>query len=152
MKTFPPFLLAPVAHYFHSDGKDPKTLTEQVLSIHPILSGQKTSSGNTIPSKPAESHPAESKAAPARAAPATTTRDDLIDCGTTHDGPAETSQATRPAATVNPTVESTGEISGLLKATGKPANGPLLDFSQDMKKDIPEIREPGVESGEDLKK
>lgn len=37
-------------------------------------------------------------------------------------------------------MESSGEISGLLKATGKPSEGPLLDFHEDLKKEIPVVR------------
>lgn len=144
-----------IAHFLYSDGQDPKTLTEQVLSIYPILSGHQASGGNINSPKTTESQAAESKAAPTpaptSAAPATSTRDDLIDFGN-NDAPAEPSQPHRPAAVVNPAVESTGEISGLLKATGKPADGPLLNFTQDLKTSIPEIRQSEVESGEDLKK
>lgn len=123
-----------------------------MLSIYPILSGQKADGDNIIPSRSVESQPVESNTAPAPAAPATTTRDDLIDFGN-DDAPAEPPQPERPAAVANPAVESTGEISGLLKSTGKPAaDGPLLDFTHDLKKDVPEISQSEVGSGGDLKR
>lgn len=120
-----------------STGQDPQQLTEQVLSIYPILEGQKANSGdNSVPSTAVENQSTEIKAAPAPG-PATSTRDNLIDFG--GDGTAaEAPQPERPAPVANPAVESTGEISGLLKATGKPAEGPLLDFTHDMKKTVPE--------------
>lgn len=117
----------------HSDGRDPQLLTKQVLSIYPILSGQKASDSNGIPTRPAEDHPADSEAAPTPAptpapATATLTRDDLVDFSADN-ASVEPPQPQRPAAVVNSAVESTGEISGLLKATGKPADGPLLNLT-----------------------
>lgn len=123
-------------HQLYSEGPDPKQLTEQVLSIYPILQGQKANGGSTITSRPAEGQPAESNAAPTPV-PVTSTRDDLIDLGS--DGAAvESTQPQRPAVVANPAVESTGEISGLLNSTGKPAaDGPLLDFAHDLKQHEP---------------
>lgn len=122
---------------FHSDGRSPEQLTEQVLSIYPILNGQVASGENNVPSRPAEDRHVESKPAtvPAATIP---TQNDLIDFGA--DGSTEAPQPQRPAAVSNPAVESTGEISGLLKSTGKPAGaGPLLDFTNDMKETVPVI-------------
>lgn len=117
-----------------SDGSDSKQLTEQVLAIYPILAGQKQDSSNQIPPRPAES-----KSAPAPDA-AKSTHDDLIDFGQ-DDAPVQPPQPQRPTASLQSNVESTGEISGLLKSTGKPAaDGPLLDFHHDLQKTIPEIR------------
>lgn len=36
-----------------------------------------------------------------------------------------------------PAAKSPDEIERMLAATGKPADGPLIDFAQDMKKDLP---------------
>lgn len=119
---------------FPSDGSDPKQLTEQVLAIYPILAGQKQNSSIQIPPRPAES-----KAAPAPES-VKPTNDDLIDFGQ-DDAPVKPPQPQRPTASLQSNVESTGEISGLLKSTGKPAaDGPLLDFHHDLQKTIPEVR------------
>lgn len=110
-----------------------------MLAIYPIIAGQKQDSANNIPSRPAESMPTESNSSPA-SKPAESTHDDLIDFGQ-DDTPAQPSQAKRPVAALHSNVESTGEISGLLQSTGKPAaDGPLLDFHHDLQKTVPEIR------------
>ncbi|KAJ4419884.1 Oxysterol-binding protein OBPa [Gnomoniopsis sp. IMI 355080] len=115
------------------DGHDPKQLTEQVLAIYPILAGQKSSSID-IPSRQAET---KSAAAPD---PAKSAHDDLIDFGQDNT-PAQPPQPQRPVAPLHSHVESTGEISGLLQSTGKPAaDGPLLDFHHDLQKTVPDIR------------
>lgn len=81
----------------------------------------------------------EGEAAPAPTS-AKSSHDDLIDFGQDNH-PAQSSQPERPVASPHSNVESTGEISGLLKATGKPAeNGPLLDFHHDVQQNLPDIR------------
>lgn len=128
-----------------SDSTDAKKCTDQVLAIYPILPGQMKDGANPIPPRAAESKPganksSESKQTPAQ--PAQPAHDDLIDFSQ-DDSPAE---AARPAAvpsTIDSRTESTGEISGLLKSTGKPSEGPLIDFHNDLKKNIPSIPRAG---------
>lgn len=126
-----------VANFLISDISDPKRQTEQILAIYPILSGQKTTGVHPIPSRPTTS-----STAPA-AAPAESHHNDLIDFGET-DAP---SQLEKPVA---PHVESTGEISGLLKSTGKPSEGPLIDFHNDLKNHVPSIARTDTTHSNDI--
>lgn len=57
---------------------------------------------------------------------------DLIDVGG-DEAPAQTPAQT----TQTPAVKTPTEIETMLNSTGKPAEGPLLDFADDMKKDLP---------------
>lgn len=47
-------------------------------------------------------------------------------------------------------MESTGEISGLLKATGKPYEGPLIDFHHDLKKNVPNVHRSDTTGSNDV--
>lgn len=47
-------------------------------------------------------------------------------------------------------MESTGEISGLLKATGKPYEGPLIDFHHDLKRNIPDVHRSDTAGSNDV--
>ena len=70
----------------------------------------------------AETHPA----------PANPPQDDLIDFGE-GDAPTPTpAKADKPESTPTP-----DEIEKMLTSTGKPAEGPLIDFTQELKKDLP---------------
>lgn len=113
---------------FYSDPSDPKKQTEQILAIYPILTGQKSSSDNPIP--PRQNVFTEPAAAPASKE---ALKNDLIEFGQ-NDVPTE------PPKPANPQVESTGEISGLLKETGTHTEGPLIDFHNDLKKNVPVVR------------
>lgn len=57
--------------------------------------------------------------------------DSLIDFGGAESA-APSAPATQEKADKKP-----DEIENLLQATGKPADGPLIDFAEDMKKDLP---------------
>lgn len=106
----------------HSDASaSPKKQTEQILSIYPIVAGQTYSGATSIP--PPASSPKLAKKSINHAAEKPKEEDNLIDFGN-DDAPA-------------PAAKSPDEIERMLAATGKPAEGPLLDFAQDMKKDLP---------------
>jgi hypothetical protein len=103
----------------------PQQQAEQVMGIFPIVKGQKPNAKDAIP----EFTPAPvTRAQPSAAPPAQAAQGDLIDFGSS-DEPAQPQQ---PAST-----QQTNEIKDLLASTGKPANGPLIDFAQDLKKDLP---------------
>ncbi|KAI1333140.1 Oxysterol-binding protein [Xylariaceae sp. FL0255] len=96
------------------DGQTPEKRAEQIMTIYPILPGQKPNDKNTkhvsTPAAPSASKDASG---------------DLIDFGQSDAAPAT------PA-------KSSSEISAMLNATGQKANGgPLLDFTTDMKNDLP---------------
>lgn len=96
----------------------PEEQTKQLLSIYPVVDGQKLNSDLTIPPrKEANGEPEKANNAEAG---------DLIDIG---GGDA-------PAASKEPSV-----IENMLNSTGKPADGPLIDFADTMKKDLPTTEE-----------
>ena len=100
------------------------------MAIYPIINGQKFSQQNVIPphSPPAQAH--AQAATPAQ--PVENHIDDnLINFD---DTPAPIKTENPPATEQTP---KDSEIQGMLSSTGKPANGPLLDFTADMKKDLP---------------
>lgn len=108
------------------------------MAIFPIIDGQKPNPDYAIPAQkraPKQSEPATADATPDAAkvepvkaeAPKEQPEDDLIDFGQ-NDEPAE--KAPEP-------VKQPSEIEQMLASTGKPAEGPLLDFMQDLKKDLP---------------
>ncbi|KHN96263.1 Oxysterol-binding protein [Metarhizium album ARSEF 1941] len=97
----------------------PAEQTKQLLSIYPVIDGQKLNGDLAIPPhKEANGH-AEKKGAAG----------DLIDI----DGDA------LPAAQSTTIINESSEIEKLLNATGKPAGGALIDFADGMKKDLPAI-------------
>lgn len=124
-----------------SDASDPKKATQQILAIYPIINGQKMNGLNAIPPRSAESEPALAETKPAELQ-----QDDLIDFGQ-DDTPVE---SPRSLTGGDPRLESTGEISGLLKATGKPYEGPLIDFHHDLKKNIPSVHRSDTTGSNDV--
>ncbi|KAI0102341.1 Oxysterol-binding protein [Hypoxylon sp. NC0597] len=94
----------------------PEKQAEQILAIYPILPGQKPNEFN-IP--PPHTHTAGNSAPENKGG-------DLIDFGQ-NDAPAQSSKK-----------ENDGnEISAMLKSTSREPEGPLIDFTGDMKKDLP---------------
>ncbi|KAI0394819.1 Oxysterol-binding protein [Xylariaceae sp. FL0594] len=99
------------------DGNTPQKQAEQILAIYPILPGQVVKE-REIP--PPHTHTAEKP-------PSGDKGGDLIDFGQ--------NEATAPA---KPIRQPSSDIPSLLEATGhNKAEGPLLDFTQDLKKDLP---------------
>ncbi|KAM0280734.1 hypothetical protein ACHAQH_003904 [Verticillium albo-atrum] len=132
------------------DGETPEKQAEQVLAIYPILPGQKSSSANQIPPhKPAQSQPqasetvvptAAAEAAPAPAAPAAPTND-LIDLSQPETAATTSQPAVAAEASPQATRHDSKDITGMLSQTGKPAaDGPLIDFVGDLKKNVPELK------------
>lgn len=102
----------------------PEEQTKQFLSIYPVVDGQKLDGDFAIPPrKEAEANGEPEKQDNAESG-------DLIDIGG-GDAPAAP-----PAADKKPS-----EIEHLLNSTGKPADGPLIDFADEMKKDLPTTEE-----------
>lgn len=73
----------------------------------------------------------------------------MIDFGQ-DDTPAELPKPVQHQVKDDPKVESTGEISGMLKSTGKASEGPLIDFHEDLKKNVPEVRRSDTTGSNEL--
>ncbi|EKD15566.1 oxysterol-binding protein [Drepanopeziza brunnea f. sp. 'multigermtubi' MB_m1] len=143
------------------DGTTPEQQTEQILAITPILQGQKSNEKNPIPlsHQRSESYtsphtevpaavvapvPALSENEPLKAAPAAAPfSNDLIDIH--QGGPAETQQTSYQvpadlyaAQTLN-NGQQQKDLENLLRSTSspKPSEGPLLNFHDDLKMDLP---------------
>ncbi|PNP42781.1 hypothetical protein TGAMA5MH_05524 [Trichoderma gamsii] len=99
----------------------PKKQTEQILAIYPIVPGQPMTRRPSIPTQ--ASSPKAVKKSTNHVVEKSKEEDSLIDFGNDQ--------------TSTPAVKSPDEIEKLLTATGKPADGPLIDFAQDLKKDLP---------------
>lgn len=124
----------------------PEKQAEQVLAIYPIVKGQKASQRNAIPPRGTSfSGPSANQAPEAKGS------GDLIDFGG-DDNAADLPAPMQPTSgqKEDPKVESSGEISGLLKQTGTPApNGPLIDFHEDLQKNVPSIKRSDTEESND---
>ncbi len=94
----------------------PDEQAKQIMDIYPVLDAKSASE-----QKAAETQPPAAEAQPA---PASGGGDDLIDFG----------DSSAPSA---PAVPKADNVENLLAQTGKPAEGPLLDFADDMKKELP---------------
>ncbi|POR32087.1 Oxysterol-binding protein-like protein OBPa [Tolypocladium paradoxum] len=99
----------------------PEKQTEQILSIYPVVDGQKLNQDHAIPPRQADNKPAASDAKPSDKV-----EGNLIDFGGDDTPPAQ-----QPAKKLD-------VIEDLLSSPGKPAEGPLIDFTQEMKKDLPQ--------------
>lgn len=133
-----------------SDDTTPEKQEEQIKAIYPVVAGQKSSSKHAIPphnpSTPAAEHP-----------PKVPGGDDLINFsgsdnqGTTPAQPAAaepTPVAPAPAEAVKERSDSK-DIQGMLSRTGTMApEGPLMDFTGDLKKSVPSMQRADT-SGDD---
>ncbi|KAF4926310.1 Oxysterol-binding protein-like protein OBPalpha [Colletotrichum viniferum] len=116
------------------DGATPEKQTEQILAIYPILPGQKAIAANTIP-------PHRPSASEAPAAPAQPAKNDLIDFGDDSSTPTEPAPAVQPPTGAHATRSDSKDIQGMLYKTGHQAGeGPLMDFTSDMKKAVPPLK------------
>lgn len=132
------------------DDTTPEKQEEQIKAIYPVVAGQKSSSKHAIPphnpSTPAAEHP-----------PKVPGGDDLINFsgsdnqGTTPAQPAAaepTPVAPAPAEAVKERSDSK-DIQGMLSRTGTMApEGPLMDFTGDLKKSVPSMQRADT-SGDD---
>lgn len=94
----------------------PDEQAKQIMDIFPIVPGQTV--GGSGPSSEAKQSTSESSK------PAQKADDSLIDFG-----------GAEPAAP--PKQQQPDEVESMLQQTGKPAEGALLDFTEDMRKDLP---------------
>lgn len=107
---------------FYSDSSaSPEKQTEQILAIYPIVPGQPIARRPSIPAQP--SSPKSVRKSTNQVVEKPKEEDSLIDFGN-DEAPA-------------PATKKPDEIETLLAATGKPADGPLIDFAQDLKRDLP---------------
>ncbi|KAK3180664.1 Oxysterol-binding protein OBPa [Lecanicillium sp. MT-2017a] len=94
----------------------PDEQAKQIMDIYPVLDSKSASEQRAASTKP----PSEE----AKPADASGGGNDLIDFGDS-------------SAPSEPSAPQTKNVENMLAQTGKPADGPLLDFSDDMKKDLP---------------
>lgn len=112
------------------DGKTPQEQVEQILSIIPILPGQKPSEKNRIPEY---NSPAPVKAAPPAG-------DDLIDFGQNDTPPHPQVPADLRATQTENNGQQQKDLESRLRSTstGKAqGQGGLIDFQEDMKESLP---------------
>lgn len=99
------------------------------MDIFPIIHGQKAdpekAANHRHTKAPEPPSAVEPEVAPMEGEKKEQPQDDLIDFGQS-DEPAKTTIEKRPS-----------EIESLLSETGKPAQGPLLDFTHDLKGKLP---------------
>lgn len=118
------------ANFLNSDGDTPQQQAEQIMAIYPILPGQVSKERDIPPPHP---HTAEK-------APSDDKGGDLIDFGQSDD-----------PAPAQPERQPSSDIPNLLEATGQKVDGPLLDFTGNLKKDLPADKTkapPGVKRTE----
>lgn len=110
------------------------------MAIYPIIPGQKPSDRNIIPPSSSAGNP---QSAGHPASEDKKDDDDLIDFGQNDEQPA----AAAPAPAAAPSSRSgSKDISSMLKSTSREPEGPLIDFTGDMKKDLPAA--PGMKRGD----
>ncbi|KAI0468761.1 Oxysterol-binding protein [Xylaria cf. heliscus] len=105
------------------DADTPAKQAEQITAIYPILEGQ-VANERAIP--PLHVPPSNTTQQPAPDAGG-----DLIDFGQKDDPAPVKTENKRPSS----------DITNLLEATGQKANGPLLDFTSDLKRNLPADKE-----------
>ncbi|KAK0618466.1 hypothetical protein B0T17DRAFT_538004 [Bombardia bombarda] len=131
------------------DGTTPERQTAQILAIYPIIAGQKIERRISIPRRGNSLTRPSSQATPAIPTPTPSNNgDDLIDFGQADAQPKvvqkQEEEVSKPAVSeeerpaLDAAHKSTAEIQTMLAATGARASeGPLIDFQQDLKKDLP---------------
>jgi oxysterol-binding protein-related protein 8 len=114
------------------------------MAIYPIIKGQKWDPKHVIPPRASTSE-----------ARPTSSGGDLIDFG--DDKPSAAKKEAPPSETgpkppLDPSHKSTAEIQQMLTSTGATAReGPLIDFHNDMKKDLPssQLKQADTEDSSD---
>lgn len=124
------------------------------MAIYPVIDGQKLDQRNVIPPHHAKTavHHQPTRTDQPKEPKEPQQPNDLIDFG--QDEVSETKPSAQPAVAPAPiptaapapapapakpsnSTKAPSEIESLLSSTGKPAEGPLIDFTNDLKKDLP---------------
>ncbi len=124
----------PILTWHHSDGSaSPEEQTQQVLAIYPVLPGQKAGEVAALPSNdvaPPRSATQPVAQPPAQPGAQPSAGNDLIDFGGNDAAvqpPAQT-PAQPPAQPAQPPVKPADDVENMLKQTGKPGEGSLIDL------------------------
>lgn len=142
----------------HSDDSSPEKQSEQILAIYPILKGQKPLTKNIIPPRGCVSG---SSIQEPHDPPPKDKGDDLIDFGQDDEAPppAQRQPESKPQPepeerpAIDPKHKSTAGIQSMLSDTGSTkSGGSLIDFHDDMKKNLPSSlkREDTTESNDEF--
>ncbi|KAL0474464.1 hypothetical protein QR685DRAFT_429944 [Neurospora intermedia] len=127
------------------DGDTPEKQAEQIMAIYPILKGQRFVEKNTIPPRTPVASPSK-EAHP----PVPTIDHEKLDHEEAAAEPEPVDTAPKVHPPLEPSHESTTEIQKLLVATGAVAKeGPLIDFHEDMAKDLPPIKKVDTDDSHD---
>jgi hypothetical protein len=110
-----------------SDADTPQKQAEQIMAIFPILPGQ-VSRERSIPPR----HVSTAQSDTAQKPLSDNKGGDLIDFG--QNDASAPAQAERPSKIEK---HPSSDIPNLLESTGQKVDGPLLDFTRDLKKDLP---------------
>lgn len=115
------------AHNLRSDTTLPADKqAEQIMAIYPIIEGQKATAEHSEPTFAPAAKPSSNDSITKAEGD-----DSLIDFGdNANDATAKPEADNLPAKTPD-------EIEKLLTTTGKPAEGPLIDFAQDVRSSLP---------------
>lgn len=105
----------------------PEEQAEQIKSIYPIVDGQ-TPATHSRNDSVVSITPSEGTN---NTKPQEQSQNDLIDFGQNDAGAGKPTTNSVPAKTPD-------EIEKMLASTGKPADGPLIDFASDVKKELPD--------------
>ncbi|KAI1361260.1 Oxysterol-binding protein [Xylaria arbuscula] len=109
------------------DGETPQKQAEQIMGIYPILEGQVAHEAMIPPHHASRS---------TNKIPASEQGGDLIDFGQNDNAAAAPAQTRSAAAARHPS----SDISNMLESTGQKSDGPLLDFSGDLKENLPSTK------------
>ncbi|KAK3328852.1 hypothetical protein B0H66DRAFT_539538 [Apodospora peruviana] len=119
------------------DGTTPEKQAEQIMAIYPVVKGQVYNRRISIPPRARSSFSGSSSQPTTAHSENSGGGGDLIDFGQ-NDAAAPSPAAVEENPPLDATHKSTTEIQTMLSATGgKVHDGPLIDFHQDMQKNLP---------------
>lgn len=108
----------------------PQKQAEQIMAIYPIVDGQKLDQRNVIPP---HNHGIHVNGQPSKTDQSKT----LDQTPAPQPAPPKEPEATADLIDFSEPVKKKSEIENMLSSTGKPADGPLIDFTTEMKQDLP---------------
>lgn len=119
-----------------SDAETPEEADRQILTIYPVLKGQRVTDAQFVSPQESAGHP------PTAGKPAAEDNEKDVEhavqvrkVSTTQESTRGGSQDTTPTETTNP---ANNDVEAMLKSTGQePGKGPLMDFSKDLKEKLP---------------